>query len=782
MAHANIASRADLPSAIGSSMPRKEDLALLLGSARFAGDVQRPGMAFAHVVRSPVAHALVRRVDAERARRAPGVIDVLTARDLPDATPRIPMRMFRHEGLSRFLQPVLAADRVRYSGEPLAVIVAESRYLAEDAAEQLVVDLDPLEPVLDAEAAQHADAALLHPDAGTNLATEFEIAFGDLDDAFARADHVIEARIACHRHGAVPMETRGLVAEVDGVDGTLTVWGAAKVPHVNRRILAGMLGWAEERIRLVEVHVGGAFGARGEFYPEDFLIPLCAIRCGRPVGWVEDREEHMRSSNHSREQLHEVAIALDADGTFVALRDRLVNDTGAYVRTQGRLVPNMTAAFLPGPYRWAAYRCEARHVVTNKTPAGAYRAPGRYEANYVRERIVDIAAHRLGLDPVEIRARNLLGPQDMPHPIGTHTDGHAQTYDTGDYPALLERAVERFDLARMRSWRAAAPDGTRRGIGLCFFVEKGAVGKWEYGRVELDSRGQPHVYSGSVSLGQGLETVLAQICADALGVAYEDITVHHGDTATVPDGMGSYGSRSTSLGGSAVHLAALRLRERVLSLAAEELDRDPGDLDIEGGAVVVTDEPDRSISLMALCERARPMATVGTGRRPGLSEEEYATCMESSFPYGVHLAAVEVDLETGQVTLPRYLIAYDVGRAVNPMLVEGQLVGGAAQGIAGALLEELSYSAEGQLVSGSFLDFLMPTAGDVPAIEVLLCEDAPTGLNPLQVKGAGEGGTAGAGGAVANAVADAMGAEVTTLPLTPERVLGLTALELEALS
>jgi CO/xanthine dehydrogenase Mo-binding subunit len=721
---------------VGERVLRKEDRPLLTGGSRFVDDLALPGAAHAAILRSPQAHALLGGIDASRALAHPGVVGVLTADDVP-ADARIPMRMFPRPGMERFLQPPLARDRVRYSGEPVAVVVAESRYVAEDAAELIEVEYEPLEPVISAADALAEGAPLLFEEELANVAATLEIGDGEdhVAEAFARADEIVAARLSCQRHGAVPLETRGIAAAVEDSDGErLTVWGAAKVVHVNRRILAAMLGWPEERVRLIELHVGGGFGARGEFYPEDYLIPLAAIRFRRPVRWTEDREEHLRSSNHSREQVHEIEIALTGEGEFLGLRDRFTFNTGAYVRTHGVVVPNMTAALLPGPYEWPAYRCELVDVVSNKTPAGTYRAPGRFEANFVRERIIDLAAHRLGIEPLELRRRNLIAADRMPFARGTHTDGKPVVFDSGDYPRLLERASERFDLEGLRRWRAVAPArGRRRGLGFGYFIEKSGIANWDYARVETVGGGRVVVYVGSASVGQGVETVHAQICADALEIAYEDVSeVRHGDTGEVPDGMGSFGSRATSIAGSAVHEAAHALRER---------------LDEQGTSVAEAE--------------------------PGIAAESTFRSERMSFPYGIHFAAVEVDVETGAVEIDRYCVAYDVGRAINPTLVEGQIIGGAAQGIGGALLEELAYDADGQLVSGSFLDYMLPTATEVPALEVLVTEDAPTPLNPLGAKGAGEGGTAAAGAAIANAVSDALGAEALELPLTPERVVRL---------
>jgi carbon-monoxide dehydrogenase large subunit len=716
---------------IGQRVLRKEDRPLLTGGSRFVDDLDLPDAAHAAVLRSPHAHARLGEVETSSARSHPGVVGVFTAADLPGDL-RIPMRMYERPGMERFLQPPLARDRVRYSGEPVALVVAESRYVAEDACELIEVDYDPLPAVLDSASALDADSSILFEDPGSNLAATLEISFGNVEAAFAAADEIVAARLSCQRHAAVPLETRGLAAAFDANDRALTVWGAAKIVHTNRRILASMLEWDEERIRLVELDVGGGFGARGEFYPEDYLIPLAAIRLGRPVRWTEDREEHLRTTNHSREQVHEIELALGADGEFLALRDRFAFNTGAYVRTHGAVVPNMTAALLPGPYTWRAYSCEMRQFVSNKTPAGTYRAPGRYEANFARERAIDIAAHRLGIDPLELRRRNLIPAAEMPFERGTHTHGKPVIFDSGDYARLVDRAEDSFDLSALERWRDGAPG---RGIGIALFVEKSGIAGWDYARVETLGRGRVVLYVGSASIGQGVETVLAQICADTLEIPYEDVAaVRHGDTAEVPEGVGSFGSRATMIAGSAVHAAAMALLDRLNGL--------------DGG----------------IAEAA-----------PGVTAEARFNSERMSFPYGMHVAAVEADAETGQVAIHRYCVAYDVGRAINPALVEGQIVGGAAQGVGGALLEELRYDADGQLVAGSFLDYMLPTAAEAPAVDVLITEDAPTPLSPLGAKGAGEGGTAAAGAAIANAVSDALGVEVTELPLTPERVVASAA-------
>ena len=752
-------------SGIGTSPLRKEDWPLVRGEGAYIADFKREGMVHAFVVRSPFAHARFTSIDKAASMAAPGVVDVITATDLPDGGRPIPMRQFGLPGSEQFLQLPLANGVARYSGEPVAVVIAESRYLAEDAAELLNIDFEALDPVLEPDDAVAPGAPLVRPEAGTNVAGEWVVENGSWEKAVAAADLVIKEEFRIQRHAAVPLETRGLLAEYDKSTESLTIWGAAKIPHVNRSILTRMLGWSDEsKVRMIELHVGGGFGARGEFYPEDYLIPFAAIRVGKPVTWMEDREENLRSTNQSREQVHRVEMAVKSDGTFLGLKDDLINNTGAYIRTHGMTVPAMSAAMLPGPYRWPAYRAEVRSVVTNKTPGGTYRSPGRYEANFVRERIIDIAAHRLGLDPLEIRRRNLIPRSSFPYSVGTSYDGHPVIFDSGDYELLLDKAIERFDIAGLRRWRQqTAAEGKRRGIGFGFFVEKAGPAVREYARVELSATGDVIVYSGSASVGQGVETILAQVCASHLGIPYERITVVHGDTAVVPEGMGAFGSRAAMLGGAAVMLASDQIRTRLFERAADELEAAPEDLVLTPAGVSVQGAPSRCVPLSELLKADRGM----------ISQESRFACDLLGFPYGIHIAAVEVDLRSGEVHIHRFAVAYDIGRCINPVLVEGQIAGGLAQGIGGALLEEFKYDASGQPLAASFMDYLIPTSQEVPAVETLVTEDAPSPLNPLGVKGAGEGGTAAVGAAIANAVSDALGREANELPLNPQRVVEL---------
>lgn len=749
---------------IGASIKRKEDPRLLTGQGRYIDDLRLPGMLHVAIVRSPHAHARILAFDTAAARRLPGVALVATAADLGNAG-RIPIRLGAKPSLAPFLQPPLALGRVRYVGEPVVLIVATDRRVAEDAADLVVVEYDSLPAIPGTEQAIQPGATALHEGTSGNVADRLLTVIGEPERAMEGAAVRLRQRFTVARHTGVPMETRGLLATHD-VTGVLTMWGPTKVPHFNRRVLAGLLGWPEERIRFVEPDVGGGFGVRGEFYPEDFLIPWTAIRLNRPVKWIEDRREHMAATNHSRQQIHDVEVGATRDGHLIALVDHITVDMGAYLRTHGVTVPELTAALLPGPYRLPHYRCEVACVMTNKTPTGTYRAPGRYEGNFVRERTMDLLAAVIDMDPAEIRRRNFIPPEAMPYTVGATALGEQTTYDVGNYASALGAALDAIRYPQLRRDQAEVRKvGRHVGIGIASFVEKAGPGPWETARVVLDAAGRATVYTGGTSLGQGIETVLAQICAQELGLAVDDVTVRHGDTADVPEGIGAWGSRVTVVGGSAVYYAAGEVKTRLLARAADQLEAAARDLVVEDGHIWVRGAPDRRMAVNEV------VPTEGLAA----SHRYHATKM--TYPYGTHVAVVDVDSHTGQVRILDYAIAYDVGRAVNPRLVEGQLVGGLAQGIGGALLEELVYDEHGQLLSATFMDYLLPTSMDMPKrVTIRILEETPTPLNPLGVKGAGEGGTAAAGAAIANAVADALqsiGAKVLDLPLSPDRVLTL---------
>jgi aerobic carbon-monoxide dehydrogenase large subunit len=761
-------------SAIGARLPRKEDPRLLRGRGRFGDDISAPGQLWARIVRSPCAHGLVRELDITRAAKARAVTTVITAGDLPPGLV-IPVRLtIPGTDLGDYLQPVLAGDTVRYVGEPLAVVVGDDPYACEDAAELVEIDIAEQPAVLDARTAPEP-----------RVAAELAAGYGDTAAAFARAAHVVSIELAIGRHTGVPLEPRCLLAVPDPEIGTLDIFGMTKVPVWNRDLLAGLLGMDETLIRVHGVDAGGGFGVRGEFYPEDFLIPWLSLTLARPVKWAEDRAEHLVAVNHSRQQYHRIAAAFDADGRITALDDDVVHDNGAYCRTHGVAVPELTVAMLPGPYRVPAYRGRVRVVLTNKTPCGTYRAPGRFEGTAAREHLLDVAASRLGVDPVELRRRNLLTAAEMPHqrPISTlHTE---LILDTGDYPALLAAAAREADRLGYRIGPIASPAGgdRLRGFGLAMFVEKSGLGPQETADVTVSKSGAVHVHSGGTSLGQGIETALAQIAADALRVDPRVVHVTTGDTAAQPFGAGSWASRSTVVGGSAVHQAATAVRERAVQLAARMLEAAEEDLDLADGSITVRGDPGARVGLADVARAAEPASPyLRPGEPAGLSARRRFEVSHMTYPYGAHAAVVDVDTGTGQVRVLRYLVAYEVGRAINPMLVEGQLRGGVAQGIGGALLEELGYDEAGQPQAVTFMEYRMPTAAEVPPVDVLLSEDAPAPGNPLGVMGAGEGGVNAVGAAVANAVRAALGLDgsVGQLPLTPARVRRLAGQVKEA--
>jgi carbon-monoxide dehydrogenase large subunit/6-hydroxypseudooxynicotine dehydrogenase subunit gamma len=666
-------------------------------------------------------------------------------------------------------------------GEPLAVVVADDPYAAEDAAELAEIDIDEAPAVLDAAEAASADAPHLFP--GGNVAADFTLGYGDAETAFKRAAHVVEIEVAIGRHSGVPLEPRGMLADPDPGTGSLAIFGMTKVPVFNRDLLATMLGIDPALIHVHAIDAGGGFGVRGEFYPEDYLVPWLALTLGRPVKWAEDRAEHLVAANHSRQQSHKIAAAFDAGGRITALTDEVVHDNGAYCRTHGIAVPELTVAMLPGPYRVPAYRGRALVVLTNKTPCGTYRAPGRYEGTTAREQLLDVAADRLGVGRIELRSRNLLGPDELPHHRPMTTLGTDVVLDTGDYPALMAAAAA--EVARLgyhdetgqhdeTGHRGRA--GRLRGLGVAVFLEKSGLGPHETADVTVGETGAVRVFSGGTSLGQGIETVLAQIAADALGVDPRDVDVVNGDTNLQPSGTGSWASRSTVMAGNAVHEAASAVRARAAQLAARMLEAAEEDLVAGDGAISVRGDPAVAVSLGDIARAAAPASPhLRPGEPAGLAARRRFDVTHMTYPYGVHFAVVEVDPATGRVRVLRYLVASEVGRAINPALVEGQLRGGAAQGIGGALLEEFSYDEAGQPTAVTFMEYQLPTAAEIPPIDVLLAQLAPSPGNPLGVMGAGEGGISAAGAAVASAVRDALGlaGSVARLPLTPQRVRDL---------
>jgi aerobic carbon-monoxide dehydrogenase large subunit len=752
---------------IGSAIERLEDLRLLRGRGQFVDDLARENLLHAVILRSSVAHGRIRSIDVAAARTRPSVHAVITAAEIGTTVPTIPLRQDSSPAFKPFEQPVIAYDKVRYVGEPIAVVLAESAAAAEDALDAIRIAIDPL-PAVVTSAAALSDQSLLFEGAGTNRPLTLTGVRGDAASAFADAAYVRREKFTVQRHAAVPMEPRGLLAEWDAPRARLTVFGAAKVAFLNRRILAKQMGLPESAIRMVENDVGGGFGARGEFYPEDFLIPFAARLTGRPVKWIEDRREHLAATNHAREAECELEIACESDGTIRALRGHALTDQGAYIRTNGPTAARNVAQVLSGPYRIPHIRIDVSLMMTNKTPAGTYRGPGRFEADFFRERLFDIAAAELGLDPVEFRKRNLVTEAEMPHRLATVEPLAIESEtDSGDYAMTLARCLQEIDWAAKVPMQGKQIDGRYRGTAIGCYLEGGASGPSETARLVLESDGKVSIYVGSSSIGQGLETVCAQIAADALEMPMDDINgVFHGSTDHVTDGCGSYSSRAVVMGGNAIVAAAAKLHDAIRADAAERWGCAGEDVKIDAGAVR---GPERQSLPLAAFAGTAAEATYASNKR--------------TYSYGAHAAHVAVDAKTGHVELLDYVAVEDAGRIINPLTLHGQVMGAIVQGLGGAFLEHFVYDQEGQLLTGSFADYLMPTASDFPRIRAIALEEKPSPNNPLGAKGAGEGGIIPVGGVIANAVAAALGSlrvEPRELPLSPPRVWELIQARISA--
>lgn len=745
---------------VGSPVERLEDLRFLRGRGQFVDDVPASRVLHAVILRSQVAHGRIRGIDVHAARSLPGVAAVITAADLVNV-PLIPMRQESIPEFAPYQQPVIACGKVRYVGEPLAVVVAESAAIAEDALDAIDVDIEPLPSVPDRERARQAHSLLFEATGSNQLITLTASRGDDTEAVFSRAPYVRRERFSVQRFTAVMMEPRGLMADWEQEAERLTVYGATKVPFHNRRILAKQMGLAEQSISMVECDVGGGFGVRGEFYPEDFLIPYVARRLARPVKWVEDRREHLAASNHARDAECELEIACERDGTILALRGRVAVDLGAYIRTNGATPARNIATILSGPYRVPDILLKIDMLVTNKTPSGTYRGPGRFEADFFRERLFDMAARDLGLDRVAFRRHNLIAESDMPYALArvAPLDAGSET-DSGDYRTTLDRCVAAFGWQEKSELRGRLIDGRYHGFGLGCYFEGGGSGPRENARLELERDGSVSVYVGSSSVGQGVETVLAQIAADALELPLSGIRgVFHGSTSYLREGFGSYSSRSIVMGGSAIVAAATSLKDRIRDAATARLGCSAQDVVLDGGK--------------ARGPGGQPAIPWGELAADGLSADGTYASARRTYSYGAHAAHVAVDPKTGHVELLDYLAVEDVGRIINPLTLHGQTVGAVVQGLGGALLEHIIYDENGQLLTGSLVDYLLPSASDFPQIRALAFEDRPAPHNPLGAKGAGEGGIIPVGGVIANAVADALaslGVEPRDLPLSPSRL------------
>ena len=767
------------PRYVNARIRRNEDARLLTGRARFVDDVQVPGMLHVAFVRSDHAHGRLRKIDVSAARQRAGVKAVYTFDDLGEygrpapllvPPPPIPGSIFH----PRTHRP-LATAKVRYVGEPIAMIVAESRYIAEDAIRDVIVDVDPIDAVVDLEAALAIGAARVHEDLDSNAAAHVVQRKGDYAAARARADAVVARRFTYDRGAAAAIENRCVLAHWDGQAEELTIWDTTQAPIPIRNGLAARLGLLESQVRVVAPFVGGGFGPKiMMFYPEELLVPWASMRLARPIKWTEDRQENFYATTQERGQVHDAEMALTRDGRILGVRDTFLFDTGAY-DPYGLTIPINTQCTLLGPYDIPNYYSEFTAVFTNKTIVTPVRGAGRQHGVFVSERLLDLAARQLGIDRVDIRRRNLLGPDRFPH---NHEiifqDSAPLVYDSGDYLPALEQAAATIGYEHLLRQQAQRRTGTRRvGIGIACYVEGTGIGPYEGARVTVEPSGKVRVATGVGTQGQGHYTVFAQIVADVLGVRVEDVQVVTGDTREFQWGTGTFASRGAAVAGTACHAAAMAVRQKIVALAASVLGVEPDQLDVMGGRVLVRGAVDRTISLAELAAKANPLrGAVRPGTEPGLESTAYFGPDRGSTANGVHAMIVEVDVETALVEVKRYLVVHDCGRIINPLLVEGQIHGGVAQGLGNAFYEQLVYDDQGQLLNASFMDYLLLTAADVPPIETAHRE-TPSPFNPVGLKGVGEAGCIPTGAAFAQAVEDALNIEILEIPLSPTRLFTL---------
>jgi carbon-monoxide dehydrogenase large subunit len=747
---------------VGQPIERLEDLRLLRGRGQYVDDLHREGMLHAAILRSQIPHGVLRNIDVRKARAMPGVRAIFTASDIAKhggTVPTVPLRLLPLPELVPFEQPVIAQEKVRYVGEPLAVIVADSLAQAEDAADAIELDIETLPPVPNRQISGN-DESLLFDAHGTNRAMKYTATKGDADAAFATAPYVRRERFSVQRHTAVCMEPRGVLAVWDGAKTKLTVMGAAKVPFQSRRTIAKNMDLPEDCIDMIEGDVGGGFGVRGEFYPEDFLIPWSARKLGRPVKWIEDRRENLLAANHSREMDCELEIACEKSGTILGLRGKVWVDMGAYYRANGPIPARNVTQFLSGAYRVPNIHIESYVQMTNKTPVGTYRGPGRYEGDFFRERLFDMAAKDLGVDRVEFRRKNLPSVSEMPYPIAeAGPPQKKEELDSGDYQLALDRCLKEFKWEEKKKLQGRLIDGRYHGVGVGCYIEGGATGPRESARIVLDPDGLVSVFVGSTSVGQGLETVMVQIAADALGLPMEAIRIFHGSTTAVSEGFGSYHSRATVMGGSAVLLAAEALKEKLREAAAKRLGCSSKDIELKDG--LKAGYGGKSLSLKDLAA-------------DGISVESTYANTRHTYSYGTAAAHVAIDPKTGHVRLIDYVVVQDMGRVINPLTANGQVIGALVQGLGGAFLEHLQYDESGQFLTASLADYLLPSATDFPNLRAVVLEHSPTDIGLMGgAKGASEGGLISVGGVIGNAVAAALaplGVEPRSLPLSPPRV------------
>jgi carbon-monoxide dehydrogenase large subunit len=757
-------------------MKRVEDPRLIRGIGTYVDDVRLPGLLHAMILRSPYAHARITRIDTAAARAMPGVVGVFTGADVNASCGAVPCAAAIPD-LKAPTHTVLAGDRVYFVGHAVAVVVAHDAYVARDAVDAIDVDYDPLPAVTDAEAAAESGAVLTHPDLGSNVAfTHTAAGGGDIDDAFRRADRVIKHRLYHQRLTPMPIEPRGVVASYNAGDGTLTVWTATQVPHLIRTLLPGMIGVPENKLRIIAPEVGGGFGAKLNVYPEEALVAHLAMRLNAPVKWIESRRENAASTIHGRDQIGDYEVAVKNDGTILGIRARTIADLGAYNQLLTPMVPTFTGLVLTGCYRIPAVKIDIVGVYTNKMSTDAYRGAGRPEATYLIERLMDVIANELKIDRLDLRLKHFPAPTEFPF-----AQACGLTYDSGNYQAALFKAKELAGWDQLLKDRAAArADGRLFGVGASTYVEICAMGPsaampaggWEWGSVRIEFSAKVTVITGVSPHGQGQETSFAQIAADRLGVPFEDVVVLHGDTSVAHYGRDTYGSRGTAVGGSAIVMCIDKVIAKAKILAAHLLETTADHVEFANGVFSSPGVTNREIPWGELAAAAYVAKSLPPGLEPGLEASSFFEPSNFTFPFGTHICAVDVDRDTGRVTIKKYVAVDDCGPLINPLLVEGQVQGGIAHSIGQVLFEQTIYDENGQLLTGEFMDYAIPRASDIPDY-VLGHTVTPSPVNPLGVKGVGEAGTIGSTPAIANAVLDALqplGITHLDLPMTPERV------------
>jgi carbon-monoxide dehydrogenase large subunit len=768
-----------LPKFVGARVKRKEDPRLITGRGTYVDDIRLMDMLHLEILRSSHAHARIKKIDLSGAKATPGVAAVFTGADLKELVKPLPFHSFI-QGIKAAKFYPLAVEKVRFVGEGIAAVVATDRYVAQDALDQIQVEYDSLPAVVDPEKAVESGASLVHEEFGDNVAFRLVLGGGDVEAAMREADMVVRQRMVNQRLVPNAMETRGVLADYRPGADHLTVWSSTQTPHVLRSNLALVLNFPENKIRVVAPEVGGGFGAKGHMYPEDVLLAAVAIKLGKPVKWIEKRRESFVATNHGRSHVGYIEAGVKKDGTIAATRMRVFVDLGAYQIQVTPVSPLTTAAMQTGCYRTPIAQTELIGVYTNKSVLAPYRGAGRPEAAYYLERLMDLIARRLNLDPVEVRRRNFVPRDKFPY-----TTPSRAVYDSGNYEAALNRALEMLDYPKFRAEQERLRRERRYlGVGFSSWVEvcgpgpstrvslAPGVGGWESASVRIDPNGQVKVLTGASAHGQGHETSFAQIVADELGVAMHDVTVVHGDTDVVQYGVGTYGSRSLILGGSALLMALQKVKDKAKRLAAHAMEARPEDMDFAEGRIYVKGSPEKGMTFREAVGLAYRAAKLPPKEEPGLDATAIFDPPGMTYPFGSHVAVVEVDSDTGDVKLLRYIAVDDCGRVINPLLVEGQIQGGIAQGVGQALLEGALYDEEGQLATGSFMHYPMPTAATLPMIESDRTE-TPTHVNPLGAKGVGEAGTIAAAPAVVNAVVDALapfGVTHIDMPLWPETV------------